>query len=97
MAAHIIYNRNTPFGAMTAELAGLIYQAQALADRIKAAAVQIGAGNDPTTLETGNADGLASFGVAPGQGAAFWTAIGYVHDGVNAIAADQLANIDLGS
>ena len=96
--AHVTSDRTKPFGAMTADLVTAINTARANANRIKAAADAIGAGADPTVLEVGHqGDGAANFGVPAGQGAAFYTALGWLHDGLANIASDQLSNLDLGA
>lgn len=93
----IQYDRNKPFGQLTAEMIDHVVKARELALRINEKLTHLGA------LDGGGAaavlEGHPLFGVEAGKGAGFVTAIGYLHDGLRgnvALAQDQVAIIDLG-
>jgi hypothetical protein len=85
------YDTTKQFGAMTAELITGVVNMRELANRIRAKADQMDAGNTPANIE-----GDALFGVASGRGSDFYVALGYVRDGLNSIAADKIADLDQG-
>jgi hypothetical protein len=85
------YDTTKQFGAMTAELITGVVNMRELANRIRAKADEMGAGADGTVLE-----GHPLFGVAGGRGSDFYVALGYVRDGLNSIAADNIADLDQG-
>lgn len=101
---HLIYDRTKPLGKLAAEMAHHLAQARALATTLKGVADEMGAnggGANGAVLEVGNADGLATFGVAAGQGNAFYTALTTLKDnlngiGANGVAQDKLADLYLG-
>lgn len=94
---HFIYDRTKPLGKLVAEMVQHVRDAAANANRIQAIMNEMGASAIAgAVLETGNADGAATFGVAAGQGNAFYVAHTTVRDNLNAIAQDKLGDLDLG-
>ena len=72
--ANITYNLSTPFGRQTYQAVQAIRKAQSLLQSIKQKADDVtGGGVTPANLE--DAAGANLFGVATGQGSAFYSAI----------------------
>ncbi len=87
----ITYSRTTIFGAITADAINDIIKVKATVVRLKAAMDSVSAGGaTPANLEGGN------WGVAAGQGSAFYTNLANLNSNLAAITAAVLADVDLG-
>lgn len=89
--ARLTFVRTSPFGSQVNQIVnGLVYAQQHLVEIKKVADLLTAGGASPAGLE-----GSAEFGVASGQGAAFYTDLQSIIAGVNAIAC--LPDLDQGS